>query len=130
MDLRQEGNPAHRTSGGPHAIHGAARAVQALVDGLPLCVRSTPPPPFEPSRPSAAIPLCVSYAEYLIGNYYTAQGLSAPAVATDEDEVMEDVERKVGEPDQVLGAAFSLEAVRDGRRETLANGGGHLAEVS
>lgn len=47
----------------------------------------------------------------------------------DGDSAMQ-VERKVSEGDPVLAAVFSLEQVREVRDETLAIGGGHLAEVS
>lgn len=43
---------------------------------------------------------------------------------------MEEAQRKVGEPDLVLGAVFGLEAVRAVCDEVLAVGGGHLVEVS
>lgn len=43
---------------------------------------------------------------------------------------MQPVERKIGEPDQLLGVVFSLEEVRELREEVLAAGGSHLTEVS
>lgn len=43
---------------------------------------------------------------------------------------MEDVERKIGDEDVVLGAVFDLDAAREVRKEVLAIGGGHLAEVN
>jgi hypothetical protein len=42
---------------------------------------------------------------------------------------MDNVERKVGEPDLVLGAVFDLSSAREVCGEVLAIGGGHLAEV-
>lgn len=79
----------------------------------------------------AAIPLLISYTQHFISHYYAAQGISPPPAAVeDEDEVMEDVKRKIGDEDVVLGAVFDLDAAREVRNEVLAIGGGHLAEVS
>lgn len=88
------------------------------------------PPSSSLLTPLAAIPLLVSYSQFTIGSYYVSQGLSAPVEATDEDEPMEDVERKVGEADEILGALFGLESVRGVCQEILEVGGAHLVEVS
>jgi hypothetical protein len=42
---------------------------------------------------------------------------------------MQPVDRKAGEPDQLLGVVFSIEEVREIRAETLKIGGTHLTEV-
>ena len=77
-----------------------------------------------------AIPLLVSYSQFAIRSHYVSQGLSAPVEVTDEDEPMEDVERKVGEADEILGALFGLESVRGVCKEVLEIGEMHLVEVS
>jgi hypothetical protein len=46
-----------------------------------------------------------------------------------EDAAMQPVDRKAGEPDQLLGVVFSIEEVREIRAETLKIGGTHLTEV-
>lgn len=41
-----------------------------------------------------------------------------------------DLDRKSGEPNEVLATLFNLESVRSVRDEVLKIGGGHLSEVS
>ena len=78
-----------------------------------------------------AIPLLLDYAHFSIEQWYIASGLSPPALEEepeDGDSAMQ-VERKVSEGDPILATVFTTEQVRDIRNETLAIGGGHLAEV-
>ncbi|GAA5883487.1 hypothetical protein JCM16303_003825 [Sporobolomyces ruberrimus] len=85
------------------------------------------------SRDYLSIPLLISFSQWVIESYYTAQGISKPPKAIeegDEDEDMEPVERKTSEPDPLLGVVFSIEAVRDICQEVLAVGGEHLSESS
>lgn len=42
---------------------------------------------------------------------------------------MDEAERRVGEPNPILGTAFGLEDVRSVRDEVLVAGGANLAEV-
>lgn len=83
------------------------------------------------ARARTAISLLKSYSAYYIGNYYTAAGLASPAEAddADEDEPMDGAQRKVGEPDLILGAAFGIDDVRSAREEILALAGPNIAEV-
>lgn len=81
---------------------------------------------------SLAIPILLSFSEWVIASYYAAQGLSLPPPLVeedDEDEQMEPAQRKVGEEDPLLGVVFSIEAVREICQEVLKSGGEHLAEV-
>ena len=40
-----------------------------------------------------------------------------------------EVERKTGEPDPVMGTIYSLDQIREIRKEIVNSGGGHLALV-
>ncbi|POY75020.1 hypothetical protein BMF94_1996 [Rhodotorula taiwanensis] len=86
------------------------------------------------SKEYLSIPFLVNWSEWVISQYYAAQGLAPPPTSAgggeDEDTAMQPAERKVGEPDQLLGVVFSLEEVRDIREEVLAVGGTHLTESS
>jgi hypothetical protein len=87
--------------------------------------------PTDARPPRIAISLLKSYSAYYIKNYYTAAGLAPPAEAddADEDEPMDGAQRKVGEPDLILGAAFGIDDVRSAREEILALAGPNIAEV-
>ncbi|GAA6059133.1 hypothetical protein JCM10212_003880 [Sporobolomyces blumeae] len=85
------------------------------------------------TRDILSVPLLISFSTFAISNYYTAQGLSQPPPAVelgDEDEEMQAADRKVGEPDPLLGVVFSVEAVREICQEVLSLGGSHLSESS
>ncbi|GAA6013848.1 hypothetical protein JCM11491_000444 [Sporobolomyces phaffii] len=87
------------------------------------------------SRDYLSIPLLVSFSQWVIASYYTAQGLSLPPTAVDdeggdEDEPMEPAERRTAQPDPLLGVVFSIEAVREICQEVLTVGGLHLSESS
>ncbi|BGP52072.1 Splicing factor [Rhodotorula kratochvilovae] len=85
------------------------------------------------NRDHLSIPLLVSWTQWTIANYYAAQGLSAPpppADVDDEDAAMQPANRKVGEPDELLGVVFSLEEVRGICDEVLRIAGPHIAESS
>jgi hypothetical protein len=90
--------------------------------------------------PTPAVPLLVSFSEWVIECYYISQGLSLPPPLStleeeeeDEDDKMQQEEatsRKTGQSDPLLGIVFSLEVVRDVCGEVLELGGQHLSEVS
>ena len=87
-----------------------------------------------PTFAQIAITLLLSFSQWVISNYYAAQGLSIPPPSVEEDEEDEQMkgaeERKVGQEDPLLGVVFSLEAVRDICQEVLGVGSVHLSEVS
>ncbi|GAA5825178.1 hypothetical protein JCM5353_002251 [Sporobolomyces roseus] len=84
------------------------------------------------NRDYLSVPLLLSFSQWVVANYYTAQGLSTPPPMVEEDEEDEQMkgleERKVGQEDPLLGVVFSLEAVRDICQEVLSTGGVHLSE--
>ncbi|GAA6026461.1 hypothetical protein JCM8202_005309 [Rhodotorula sphaerocarpa] len=88
------------------------------------------------SKAYLSIPFLLDWSRWIISQYYLAQGLAPPPSAEEavsaegEDAAMQPVERKIGEPDQLLGVVFSLEEVRELREEVLAAGGSHLTESS
>ncbi|GAA5954263.1 hypothetical protein JCM8115_003354 [Rhodotorula mucilaginosa] len=87
------------------------------------------------SREYLSIPFLVNWSKWVVSQYYLAQGLTPPTAAAEVDEEAEDaamqpVDRKAGEPDQLLGVVFSIEEVREIRAETLKIGGTHLTESS
>ncbi|GAA5897738.1 hypothetical protein JCM5296_000867 [Sporobolomyces johnsonii] len=96
--------------------------VEPYVDLLELYRRAV--------RDYLSIPLLVSFSQWVIAGFYTAQGLSAPPQVEedDEDEQMAPAERRVGEPDPLLGVVFSAEAVREICQEVMALGGLHISE--
>ncbi|GAA5875208.1 hypothetical protein JCM3774_004169 [Rhodotorula dairenensis] len=87
------------------------------------------------SKEYLSIPFLVDWSNWVISQYYLAQGMTPPPAVTqgedeEEDASMQPADRKVGEPDQLLGVVFSVEEVREIREETLKIGGTHLAESS
>ncbi|GAA5937957.1 U6 snRNP complex subunit PRP24 [Sporobolomyces koalae] len=84
------------------------------------------------NRDYLSIPLLRSFSNWTIDCYYTAQGISRPlpALEQDDDEQMQPSDRKTGQPDPLLQVVFSLETVRDICTEVLNMGGKHLAESS
>ncbi|GAA5974409.1 hypothetical protein JCM21900_003545, partial [Sporobolomyces salmonicolor] len=96
--------------------------VEPYVDLLELYRRAV--------RDYLSIPLLVSFSQWAIAGFYTAQGLSVPpqVEVDDEDEQMAPAERRVGEPDPLLGVVFSAEAVREICQEVMSVGGMHLSE--
>lgn len=73
--------------------------------------------------------MLLSYSQFFITNYYAARGLLPPP-EEDEDDTAMNVDRKIGEPNPVLGALFDVDAVRAVREEVLSVGGLHLTQVS
>ncbi|GAA6038706.1 hypothetical protein JCM8097_002356 [Rhodosporidiobolus ruineniae] len=105
---------------------GAAEDVTPFLELVELYRRA--------NRDYLSIPLLSAFSRWAIASYYAAQGLSAPPAAVEEDgeedTTMQPAERKVGEPDQLLGVVFELEEVRSIEEEVLKRGGMHIKESS
>ncbi|GAA5836247.1 hypothetical protein JCM11251_001440 [Rhodosporidiobolus azoricus] len=104
---------------------GAVEDVQPFLDLVELYKRA--------QQDYLSIPLLTAFSRWVISSYYAAQALSAPPVADaedDEDAAMQPAERKIGEPDQLLGVVFALEEVREIRDEILQRSGSHLSQSS
>ncbi|GAA5883970.1 hypothetical protein JCM6882_002087 [Rhodosporidiobolus microsporus] len=104
---------------------GAVEDVQPFLDLVDLYKRA--------NEDYLTIPLLSAFSRWVIASYYASQGLSPPPAAedgADEDTAMQPADRKVGEPDQLLGVVFALSEVREICEEVLKRGGGHLSQSS